>query len=262
MGSGGSPAEGSKGGVAERLREFRRALTRYGPSIEHRIPRGLALKIEEAEQVIIESLRGRASLYVRDGRGLDEFMDDLKASGEVDRLIVEVAERIGVNVEDPRAARDALEAGDYASKQAMAAFIVYQAVARAYAEAYRDQLGTVDKGDAQCPVCGATSDLAIVRDDGVYMSCPFCYYEWRLGDDIRCPYCGNEDRLSIGLFMDRQRRVALAHCQQCGSTWKVVLAPDLGSLVRPVLHLVAHGVERFKVYTAPPGDGLTEKDAG
>ena len=262
MGSGGGSTEGGEGGVAEKLREFRRALTRYGPSIEYRVPRGLALKIEETEQLIIESLRDRAALYVGEGRSLDDFMGDLKASGQVDRLIVAAAERVGIEVDDPRAARDALEGGDYTSKQAMAAFIVYQAVARAYAEAYRDKVGVIDSGGARCPVCGATSDLAIVKDDGVYMSCPFCYYEWRLGEGIRCPYCGNEDRLSIGLFMDRQRRIALAHCQRCGSTWKVVLAPDLGSLVRPVLHLVAHGVERFKVYTTPPSNGVPEEDAG
>lgn len=246
MEPGGAAKEGG-GGVRKRLREFRVALSKYEHLSGVRVDKGHALKFEEAELTVEEELLGEARNAVARGVDFEGYMQALEASGRLVKLASTVSSILGYSVEslNYEEALSKLAAGGDVGEEERVAFAVVQGAARAYARAYEEAVGRVEKLTAECPVCGGVTDLVVRRDDGYYAVCPFCYYEWRIGSDLACPYCGSRDRIGIGIFMDRSRRVGLAHCQTCGTSWKVILDPSIRA-PRSILPLIALAAEKYR----------------
>ncbi len=247
MESSGAAEAGGGGSVRRRLREFRLALSRYEHLSGVRVDKGLSLKVEEAELVVEEALLPAAREAVSQGLDFKGYVERIEAAGSLERLASEAASILGYRGEtlDYRTALARLAEGAEVGEEERLAFILIQGAARAYARAYEEAYGRAEALTAECPLCGGSSDVMVKREDGYYMVCPFCFYEWRTGAEVACPYCGSTDRLAIGMFMDRARRVALAHCQDCGSSWKVVLDPSIRA-PRVLLPLIALAAEKYK----------------
>ncbi|GAB6147661.1 hypothetical protein [Stetteria hydrogenophila] len=246
------------GGVEGRLEEFREALDRYGHLAGVKFDRDYALRVEEAELLVEEELLPRAREAVKRGLDLKGFIERVEADGLLGRLAGAAASRLGVGGAaawgevDYGAALARLAAGEVGDVERVA-FVATQGALRAYARAYEEEHGVERRGSAVCPVCGGVSDLMVRKGDGYRMVCPYCFYEWLVGEEAFCPYCGNRDRRFIGVFTDAQGRVGLAYCQACGSAWRVILDPSIKA-PRSLLPLIALRAERFRAYL-PSGQG-------
>ncbi len=71
-----------------------------------------------------------------------------------------------------------------------------------------------------CPACGGLPDFTFIKEDGTrWLRCSECDAEW-LFQRIECPYCGNQDQVSLGYILADNEgfcgcRVYL--CEECGS---------------------------------------------
>lgn len=255
MEPGRPPEDGLEERVKRRLRELRVSLSKYEHLAGLKLQRTAILKTEEAQLRAMEKLRPAARSAVASAKSLDELASELAASGVLEEVVSEIAEALGVEgYKGVYEALDSIASGE-AGDEERPAFLALQALARVYAEEYEAARGVVESRGAACPVCGSTSDVAIYDGEAYYMLCPLCFYKWRVGGGIECPYCGSRDPVAIGLFMDRQRRVALAHCQSCGSSWKLILDPSLARRApRLVIPLIALAAEKYRGLT-PEGLG-------
>jgi formate dehydrogenase maturation protein FdhE len=124
-------------------------------------------------------------------------------------------------------------------------FLALQAVARAYSSRLLEE-GVVEEPSAKCPVCGVRSETMVRRGGDYFMVCHFCSYEWRVSRGrIMCPYCGALNPISIGIYSDKKRRLGLAHCQECGGTWRCILDETIRA-PRQLLPLIALGAEVYR----------------
>ncbi len=230
--------------VEERLREFEKALDKYLHLLRGgRIDREKTMLVERIELEIIQELEEELS---PDGtpQPLDRLLDRLEECGWLHAKILEVAERIGEDQVNPTKALESFLVGDVEAPGAKAAFIVVQAVARYLAS----KTPARDMVSSRCPVCGAESKTMTVEGDGYYMVCPFCGYAWRVSKDrVVCPFCGSDNPVSIGVYMDRKRRIGLFVCQECGSTWRGILDRSIRA-PRILLPLISLGAEAFRAF--------------
>ncbi|MEB3851207.1 MAG: formate dehydrogenase accessory protein FdhE [Desulfurococcales archaeon] len=236
-----------------RLARFRTALLRYRGLAGVAIDLETAVRVEEVELGIIESLKPAVREAVEAGESLNSLAARLLEEGTLSRLAGVVAEKLGL--EGPRDLGDALQrmaSGDIEAPGAKVAFVVMQAVARAYAEVLLEAEGPREVMGTRCPVCGAESDVMAAEPDGGYsMVCPFCFYKWRLpGVGLSCPSCGSRDRFALGIYTGRSdKRVALLHCQNCGFTARVILDRNVASgAPRSLLPLIALRADRYRAF--------------
>ncbi len=253
MASNRPSEDGVEERVRRRLRELRTSLARYEHLAGLRLQRAQILKAEEAQLRVMERFRAAARNAVAAGATLDQLASELAASGALEDAVREVAETLGVARYKPLyEALDSI-ASSSAGDEERPAFLALQALARVYAEEYEAVRGPGSSDNASCPLCGSISDVAAHDGRSYYMVCTLCFYKWSLGREVSCPYCRSRDPLAIGLFMDQQRRVALAHCQECGSSWKIILDPGLARRApRLVLPLIALAAEKYRGLT--PGE--------
>lgn len=230
--------------VEEKLAEFEKALDKYLHLLRGgRIDRDLAVKIEKAQLEIINQL----SLVLPNPP--DEAQSALRALHEK-RLLAEIVRRTAALTGDEPVDIDealaAFQSGDLEKPGARTMLIVVQAIARYIAEKRLEKEGPPEALTPYCPVCGAESKTMIVGNDGFYMVCPFCAYQWRISRDrVVCPYCGSANPISIGVFTDRRRRIGLFVCQECGSTWRGILDRSIRA-PRILLPLISLGAESFR----------------
>ncbi|ESQ26142.1 MAG: Protein involved in formate dehydrogenase formation [uncultured Acidilobus sp. OSP8] len=148
--------------------------------------------------------------------------------------------------------------GDVSSRGSRSALLVFQAVARAYASHYERKNGTVEEVTAYCPLCGSESRTMVRVGEEYLLVCHLCGYAWRVSrKTLACPFCGNSNPFSIGIFMDKDGRLGLAYCQECGSSWRVVLDERVASAPRILLPLLALAAERLR--GALPGGASGEE---
>ncbi|MEB3859658.1 MAG: formate dehydrogenase accessory protein FdhE [Desulfurococcales archaeon] len=231
-------------GRLEELEEFRRALDKYGHLVRIReFDPETALVIEEAQLRIIEDI-GRG-LEDKGTGSLEELLDSLVESGTLYRYVDMIADAIGEKVEDPEGALRAVIRGEEGVPGFRSVFLALQAVARAYALLLLKE-GPVEEPSSKCPACGIRSETMVKRGDDYHMVCHFCSYEWVASRGrMMCPYCGTTDPIAIGLYSDKKRRLGLAHCQECGSTWRCVLDETIKA-PRQLLPLIALGAEVYR----------------
>lgn len=221
------------------VEDFRKALVKYGHFFKHmKLDRSLVLAVEEAQQEVMRE----AYKEVDVGEDLSENIKRLSREGLIDSWARRMAEAIG---EEPRSV-DVWEAlsGDLDKPGVRPMLLALQAVARAYADKLLER-GVGYEPSARCPVCGLESRTMVKRGRFYNMICHFCGYEWRVSDKIVCPYCGSRDPVSIGVFSDKARRVALARCQDCGSTWRIIMDEAI-TAPRILLPLIALKAEAYR----------------
>ncbi|MEN2999603.1 MAG: formate dehydrogenase accessory protein FdhE [Acidilobaceae archaeon] len=218
--------------------ELASALMKYAHLIGAPINVDWIKKVENVQQEIMKKVRDRA----RESDTLSSFLAKLESSGELHELVRAVAQEIGEEVGDAKRAIAAALSGNSEEEGFRSALLALQAIARAFAEGRE----AIAEQSAFCPVCGARSETMYKRGNKYYMVCHFCTYTWlqSVGKPT-CPYCGNSSEISIGMFSDNQRRVALMKCWECGSTWNVIL--DEGIRAPPVaIPLIGMAAEKFK----------------
>ncbi len=234
----------------EGIEEFKAAIHRYkhllrGGEIDY----DAAVRVESIELEIIERLRSEESIVrVLEAEPLERALARLR--DRVERLILEVAERMGEESVEPARALEAFYTGDTSVPGFSSALVVVQAFARLKAKLYEDSNGIIKHVSPVCPVCGALSKtMQVGGDEKYYMICPFCGYKWLVSEGrLVCPYCGNSDALSVGIFSGKKtKRLGLAWCQKCGSTWRVVLDTSI-RVPRLLLPLIAHGAEIYRPF--------------
>ncbi len=233
----------------EGLDEFKKAIAKYGHFFKHaRIDKAQAISVEEAQQAIAERARGELDT----GMSLEENVERLASKGLLARWAEEIGGLIGDDTGDTgRAIQAALE-GRLEEPGARAMLLAIQAVARAYADMLLEK-GVGYEPSARCPVCGLESRTMVKRGKWFNMVCHFCGYEWRVSDKMVCPYCGESNPVAVGAYGDRARRVMLAKCHTCNSTWRVIMDETIKA-PRILLPLIALKAEQFKVF-ARLGDG-------
>ncbi len=235
------------GQVNERLEEFKTALDKYlhllkGGSID----REKSINVERVELKIMDELRANNAC-----RGeLQSVIDGLLSGGWLGEAFHRVAEMVGLSLTrdvDVRIVLREFLAGNMEREETTIMAILVQAIARCVAEERLNE-GVEDRTGPICPVCGAESKTMVVRDYGYHMVCPFCSYEWRISKDrVICPYCGNSDPVSIGVFTDKKRRIGLLVCQECGETWRAILDRGIRAprILLPVLSMGAEAFRKF-----------------
>jgi len=229
------------------LEDFKRALVKYGHFFKHmKLDRGLVLAVEEVQLDVMKEAYNEIDV----GESLDRNIKRLTERG----LIRSWASRIAGVIGEEHRDLDVLDAlaGGLEKPGARSTLLAVQAVARAYANKLLEN-GVGYEPSARCPVCGLESKTMVKRGRFYNMVCHFCGYEWRVSDRIVCPFCGSRDPVSIGVFSDRARRVALARCQDCGSTWRVIMDESINA-PRILLPLIALRAEAFRTVLESAGD--------
>ena len=245
------------------LTVFERALTRYSRILGLKVDVKVAVKVEALQRKIIDDVKRLLEGQGVDGVSLSDLLARLSNAGLLRDYIVYIGRELNDEVSPDKAEESLARAleGDVESRGARSALLAFQAVARAFAEAYEGSKGTVDDDSPYCPLCGSESRTMVRRDDGFHMVCHMCGLEWRVSRDaLKCPYCGNTNPFSVGLFTDKDRRLGLAYCQECGSTWRVILDSDMASAPRVLLPLLALAAERLR--GALPALGGPDEHAG
>lgn len=224
-----------------RVEELISSLSRYAHLLGFPVDLEWVRFIEEIQEKIMEEVRGEVLSY----GSLRDLVLALDARGYLRRASLEVAGLIGEEIEDYDKAFKAALTGDLSVRGSRAVLITLQAIARAYAEELLKKGVTVEVS-AYCPVCGALSETMFKEGGSYYMVCHFCSYKWLVSEAKPvCPYCGNSDELSIGLMSDKQMRVALIKCWECGSSWRAILDETIKVplILKP---LIAMAAERFR----------------
>jgi formate dehydrogenase subunit gamma len=74
-----------------------------------------------------------------------------------------------------------------------------------------------------CPVCGGDPDFAFLQKGpgARRLACRRCDTEWGY-QRIGCPFCGNEDRASLGYYVGENEAYRLYVCEQCGGYLKTL----------------------------------------
>ncbi|MCS7107066.1 MAG: formate dehydrogenase accessory protein FdhE [Acidilobaceae archaeon] len=218
--------------------ELASALVKYAHLIGTPINVDWIKKVERAQQEIIKQVRERA----RESDTLSSFLSKLDSSGELPELVKKVAQEIEEEVPDVRRAIAAALSGNSEEEGFRSALLALQAVARAFAEGKE----AVAEQSAFCPLCGARSETIYRRGNKYYMVCHFCTYTWiQSTERPSCPYCGNYSEFSIGMFSDKQKRVALMKCWECGSSWRVILDESIRAPA-VAIPLIGMAAEKFR----------------
>lgn len=234
----------------ENIEDFKAAIHRYkhllrGGEIDY----DAAIRVESIELEIIRSLESDENiLRILAAEPLERALARLR--DRVEALILEVAARMGEEGVDPARALEAFYTGDTSVPGFSSALVVVQAFARLKARLYEDSKGIIRNTSPVCPVCGALSKtMQVGEGEEYYMICPFCGYKWLVSKGrLVCPYCGNSDALSVGIFSGKKtKRLGLAWCQKCGSTWRVILDTSI-RVPRLLLPLIAHGAEIYRPF--------------
>ncbi|MCE4620284.1 MAG: formate dehydrogenase accessory protein FdhE [Desulfurococcales archaeon] len=236
--------------VKERMREFKDALRRYTHLLKGgKIDLEKSVKIEEIELSLIEDLLKNQPVICRSRRDLQDLIGDLLDSGWIEEAMRKTSEGLNVEIDgDPKEALEAFLTGNVEKPEGKIALLVVQAIARCLAESKLEDNEIVEEITPICPVCGAESKTMVLERDGYYMVCPFCSYKWLVSrDKIRCPYCGNDNPVSLGVFSDRARRLGLVVCQECGATWRLVIDKSIKAprILLPVISLGAEAYRQF-----------------
>lgn len=244
--------------IDERLRSFERSLRRFSGSLGLRINIELSKKIEEVQLKIIDDVSKLIDEAWSQGLTLQDLLAKLSDNGTLRREVLlassTLGERIGSDSVDELFA-DALS-GDTSRSGARSALVAFQAIARAYAEKYYKENGSITHVSPYCPVCGAESSTMVKRGNRYVMICPVCGYEWIVSEGSpRCPFCGNDNRFKLGTFMDKEWKYGLMYCQECGSSWRVIWDEDMASAPNILLPLIAMAADRFRG-ALPRGEGI------
>ncbi len=230
------------------VEELRRAFEKYIHLLKGgRVDIRKSLEIESMEEKIIKDIFSN-KIDINLNKDLNNILDELFNNGALLDLIKQVGEEMNAHVSSPRKAYENFLVGNLDDAGARVAFIVVQAIARAKA-IVEESKGVVEEITPFCPLCGAESRTMVKREDGYFMVCSFCGYTWRISRVFTCPYCGNRDKMSLGVFTDkRTRRIGLAWCQECGSSWRIILDEKLSrSLPRLFIPVIAHAAEVYRV---------------
>ena len=186
---------------------------------------------------------------VAGGNSLEFFIAIVKSRGLLAEAVKIIASVLKVEVDERQIDRLLAEAlsGNIDTSEHRAVLLAAQAAARAYATAFEESRGMIYEPSAYCPLCGAQSRTMVKDGEDHYMICHFCYYAWRVPSQPYCPYCGTSHPLSVGLYTGRLRRLALAECQDCGSTWRLILDKSIVERApRQLLPLIALSAERLR----------------
>jgi len=245
---------------AEELKAFEQALRRYSTILGLRINVELAKSVEAVQAKIMKDVEAFLSSVDLGSPDLSNLLARLSDSGRLSNYIVEVGRALKDEVSPDKAEESLTKAleGDVSSRGSRSALLVFQAVARAYASHYERKNGTVEEVTAYCPLCGSESRTMVRVGEEYLMVCHLCGYAWRVSrKTLVCPFCGNSNPFSIGIFMDKDGRLGLAYCQECGSSWRVVLDERVASAPRILLPLLALAAERLR--GALPGGASGEE---
>ncbi|MCE4602493.1 MAG: formate dehydrogenase accessory protein FdhE [Desulfurococcales archaeon] len=227
----------------EGLDEFKKAIAKYGHFFKHaRVDKAQAISVEEIQQTIAS----RARVELDTGRSLEENVEYLNSKGLLAQWAAEIGGRIGDKVDNPGKALEAALEGRLEEQGARAMLLAIQAVARSYADKLLER-GVGYEPSARCPVCGLESRTMVRRGRWFNMICHFCGYEWRVSNRMVCPYCGESNPVAVGVYGDKARRVMLAKCHTCNSTWRVVMDETIRA-PRILLPLIALKAEQFQVF--------------
>ncbi|MCE4617429.1 MAG: formate dehydrogenase accessory protein FdhE [Desulfurococcales archaeon] len=128
--------------------------------------------------------------------------------------------------------------------------IILQAIAEWVAQKIMDSGKALVGGQGVCPVCGASTDLAILEPDGrLTMKCQFCGYEWETGieaSNIACPYCGYSGKEALSLIHSKMDdRVMVLYCGNCGRSLVIINSKRLRKLPRELYPLMRTKVENI-----------------
>lgn len=228
------------------LEEFISSLRKYGHLTGFKLDIETAKKIEEIQLNIINDIKNKLTNLNLDD--LNKLISELSQNGLMQTLIKEASKALGEEIDinnADEAFKEALE-GNMNFRGAKASLIALQAVSRLYAEKYKEKNGEILNVSPYCPICGSESKTMIKADNDYKMVCHFCGYIWKVSEKkIVCPYCGNSEEFSLGVFSDKEGRVGLVYCQNCKSSWRIILdesikAPSI------LLPLIALGGEKFK----------------
>ncbi|MCE4624487.1 MAG: formate dehydrogenase accessory protein FdhE [Desulfurococcales archaeon] len=230
------------------VEELRNAINRYKHLLKGgEIDYDKTLLVEEIEEELIENAkRNDEIIKILDNNELTTALAKLTEKLRED--YVRVSEKLGHRLTNFDEALEAFLTGKKDVPGFNIIFIIIQAYARLKAQLYEEEKGNINNSTAECPVCGAISRTMLKEDERTYsMICPFCGYKWIVSTNgLRCPYCGNTDKLAIGVFTGKKlKRLGLAWCQSCGETWRVVL--DKGIKVpRLFLTALSFGAEIYR----------------
>ncbi len=241
---------------------FESALRRYSQMLGLKVNIGMAVKVEAVQRRIMDDVKRLLEGQAEGLEGLSDLLARLSNIGLLRNYIVYVGQELGDEVSPDKIDETLVRAfeGDVNSAGAKSALLAFQAVARAFAESYERSNGILNEVTAYCPICGSESRTMVRTRDGFLMVCHMCGYAWRVSSDkLTCPFCGNANPFSVGLFTDRDRRFGLAYCQECGSTWRVILDEGMASTPRVLLPLLALAAERLR--GALPANSEAGEDA-
>lgn len=234
--------------VEERLKEFQQGIEKYMHLLKGgMVDRDKSLNVERIELELVQELR-QSNKCMGD---LQKTLDELQSSNWIVEAFIKASSSMGVeasmDIDVEKALRDFFT-GNIDSEESMVMAIIVQSIARCIAEESLEMNGIIDATTPYCPICGAESRTMVVRDDGYDMICPFCSYEWRVSrENPVCPYCGNSNPVSIGIFTDKARRIGLLVCQECGETWRAILDRGIKA-PRILLPVISMGAEAFRKF--------------
>ncbi len=232
-----------------RLRSFELYLRTQVLPLGLKVNVELALKIEALQRRIADDARVIIDAIWSNGITLSDLLAELSRRGLLAKYIVAVANEMGEKVSESSAEQTLASAlgGDMNRPGSRSALLAFQALARSYAEKYEEVNGFASSEGPYCPLCGSESNVMVQIGDEFRMVCSLCGYEWVISrSTIRCPYCGNSNALKIGLLMDRERRYGLAFCQECGSSWKIIVDKALASGPSSLIPLAAMAADKLR----------------
>lgn len=228
--------------VEAELAEFKESLSKYLHLARVKLDVGT---VELVERIQLELIR-EVEPAIDPEATLRENLEALMMRGVLKSLSEKVGGRIGDEVRDFEAAYASALNGDLEREGSKSVLIVVQAVSRAYANLRLESKGMVTELTDICPVCGAKSETMYKRGSEYRMACHFCGYEWVASvGRVICPICGNSDEFSLGYYSDKDRRVALFHCQECDGSWRSILDESIRA-PRILMPLIALGAEAFR----------------
>ncbi|MCP4350368.1 MAG: formate dehydrogenase accessory protein FdhE [Desulfobacterales bacterium] len=90
-----------------------------------------------------------------------------------------------------------------------------------------------------CPVCGTLPGLSMLRDEGRFLFCGFCWQEWAV-QRIYCPFCNNSDSNTLHYFYTEQEKdYRVDVCDKCKKYIKTVDARETERIIYPPLEQVS-----------------------
>ncbi len=90
-----------------------------------------------------------------------------------------------------------------------------------------------------CPVCGSLPSLSMLRDEGRFLFCGFCWHEWAV-QRIYCPFCDNSDSRTLHYFYTEQEKdYRVDICDKCKKYIKTVVTRETERIIYPPLEQVS-----------------------